>query len=236
MLKPVEIVDVADSDFLNEKHLLEDDDDSDSDSDVTRYYVFAAAAQNRLFGRKRPLHLVLGSGTIADILLWRKKHISASILVGVTVIWFVIEGMGYSLVSFICDFLILLLAVMFLWKTFSSFINIYPPKLPRSGLHDMLFVNAALALRHDLNQGYRIFRYIATGRDDRSFFVVTGFLLTVSFMGRYFTVATIFYIVSVTVLVVPVLYEKNEDVVDMFAEIALAELTRKYNKLKKNLN
>lgn len=61
----------------------------------------------------------------ADIMLWRDKNVSASILAGLTIIWFLFEGLGYNLLNLICHSLILLLAVLFLW------INLGPtvPKL-----------------------------------------------------------------------------------------------------------
>ncbi|KAF5181427.1 Reticulon-like protein b5 [Thalictrum thalictroides] len=43
--------------------------------------------KTRLFGRKKPVHTVLGGGKSADIILWRDKQIAPGILVGVTVIW-----------------------------------------------------------------------------------------------------------------------------------------------------
>ncbi|WVY93833.1 hypothetical protein V8G54_032921 [Vigna mungo] len=39
---------------------------------------------NRLFGREKPVHHILGA---ADVLLWRNKKISASVLTSATVIW-----------------------------------------------------------------------------------------------------------------------------------------------------
>ncbi|KAI4306313.1 hypothetical protein L6164_029600 [Bauhinia variegata] len=235
MLEPMEIMDVADSDFLNEKHLIEDDDDSDSDSDVSRYYVFAAAAKNRLFGRKKPLHRLLGSGKAADILLWRKWRKSASILAGATIVWSVIVGMGYSLVSLICESLILLLSMMLLKTTVVSVINKSRPKLSNLVIPEKSVVNAALSLRHELNQGYRTIQCIATGREEKKFLMVSVALYGVSVMSSYFTAATTFYIISVMVLTVPVFYEKNEDAVDMLADIVLAELKRRLKKLKRKL-
>lgn len=59
MMDPVD-VDIADCDFLSDRgdELCSDDD---SDSDIDNYH-FHFTCKNRLFGRQRPLHLVLGSG------------------------------------------------------------------------------------------------------------------------------------------------------------------------------
>ncbi|KAI3935544.1 hypothetical protein MKW92_052776 [Papaver armeniacum] len=59
--------------------------DSDSETDGHR------SAPVRLFHRERSLHSVFGGGRAADLLLWRKRNISAAILMGITVIWFLFE-------------------------------------------------------------------------------------------------------------------------------------------------
>lgn len=67
MLEQLELLDVADRDFLSSEEEPDDDDDSDDDdeseseSDIDKFFTIAAA-KNRLFGRKRPLHVVLGAG------------------------------------------------------------------------------------------------------------------------------------------------------------------------------
>lgn len=59
MLDPVD-VDIADADFLSDRgEDLQTDDDSDSDIDN---YCHQFTCKNRLFGRQKPLHLVLGRG------------------------------------------------------------------------------------------------------------------------------------------------------------------------------
>lgn len=66
MVQSAEFMDVADSDFLSNKEL--DDDDSEFDCVFEKYFVFSAA-KNRFFGRKMPLHAVLGSGKGNSLLL-----------------------------------------------------------------------------------------------------------------------------------------------------------------------
>lgn len=60
MVHQVEFMDVADSDFLGHNREL-DDDDSEFETVFEKYFVFSAA-KNRIFARKLPLHVVLGSG------------------------------------------------------------------------------------------------------------------------------------------------------------------------------
>jgi hypothetical protein len=59
----------------------------------------------------------------ADLVLWRDKHTSGSILAGVTVVWLLFEGIGYHLLTFLCHSLIVFLTVCFVWSNAASFIN-----------------------------------------------------------------------------------------------------------------
>lgn len=61
----VDHMDIADSDFLSD--IGDDDgdvegDEYSSDPEIDKYYVHCITCRNRLFGRERPLHLVLGGG------------------------------------------------------------------------------------------------------------------------------------------------------------------------------
>ncbi|KAI4328850.1 hypothetical protein L6164_021173 [Bauhinia variegata] len=54
---------------------------SDSDSDSEKHDTSSVKEKvYRLFGREKPVHSVLGGGKPADVLLWRNKKISASVL------------------------------------------------------------------------------------------------------------------------------------------------------------
>ncbi|URE00335.1 Reticulon-like protein [Musa troglodytarum] len=97
---------------------------SDSDNEKPSAHV---STKKRLFGRKEPVHAILGGGKSADIILWRNKQQSGSILAGVTVIWLLFEWIGYHLLTFICHSLILLLAVSYLWSNAALFVNRYEP-------------------------------------------------------------------------------------------------------------
>ncbi|RZB81049.1 Reticulon-like protein B2 [Glycine soja] len=205
MTRPTEFMDVADSDFLGNKEF--DEEDSEFETDFEKYFVYSTA-KNRFFGRKRPLRVILGSGLIADIILWRNRKISASVLVGVTFIWLFFKRMDCTLISFICDSLILLLAMLFLWSHLTSFIDTSPPpELSAFILPKGLLVSTAIS--------------------------VTVTLGAVSVLDCWITAATLIYIVSVILLIVPAIYEKHGDIIDILGEKALFELNNLYADLMK---
>ncbi|KDP28552.1 hypothetical protein JCGZ_14323 [Jatropha curcas] len=203
--------------------------DSDSDSEKKPTSPSSVKAKIfRLFGRERPVHHVLGGGKPADVLLWRNKKISASVLGVATAIWVLFELIEYHLLTLACHILILSLAVLFLWSNAHTFINKTPPRIPQIHLPEEPFLLVASALTLEINRGLAVLRDIASGKDLKKFLIVIAALWVVSIVGSWCNFLTLFYISFVLLHTVPVLYEKYEDKVDPFAEKATIEIKKQY--------
>ncbi|XWS50428.1 hypothetical protein CRYUN_Cryun12cG0086900 [Craigia yunnanensis] len=198
------------------------DDDKPSHADVLKSKVY------RLFGREKPLHQVLGAGKPADVLLWRNKRISGSVLGGATALWVLFEMLEYHLISLVCHILILSLAILFLWSNASNFINRSPPNIPEVVLPEKCVLEVASALRIEINRALDVVRDIASGRDLKTFLGVIAGLWILSIVGNCCNFLTLFYIVFVLLHTVPVFYEKYEDKVDSFSEKAIVEIKKQY--------
>ncbi|GKV20749.1 hypothetical protein SLEP1_g30830 [Rubroshorea leprosula] len=217
--------DVTDSDFLSKAN---ENESSSSDSDIDRYASLRCATKKRLFGRDMPLYVVLGGGQPADIMLWRNKQISLGIFAGATVIWLLFEWIEYHLLTFLCHFLILSLAALFLWSSLVSFLNMAPPELPKVLLPEQVFVTVALVARNEFNRASRTFQDVASGKDLKKCLSMVAALWIVSVIGSWFSLLTLLYLAFVMLLTVPVLYEKHEDTVDAYARKGLVELKKQY--------
>ncbi|CAI9264677.1 unnamed protein product [Lactuca saligna] len=191
----------------------------------------SGSGRRHLFGRRKPLHAALGSGKTADILLWRQKQMSGAILVSATVIWLLFERIGYHLVPFLCHFLILALAILFLWSNLSSFVNKSPPNFPDIRLSQELCDCVALLLKDQVNQGCLYLRQMTTGKDLKRLMSVILTLWIVSVIGGWFEFLTLVYILFVLFLTAPLLYERNEDLVDAYGEKAGEEIMAALQKL-----
>lgn len=195
---------------------------SDSESEPVKSKIY------RLFGRERPVHKVLGGGKPANVFLWRNKKISAGVLGGATALWVFFELLEYHLITLVCHILILSLAVLFLWSNASAFINKSPPRIPEVGLPENCVLEVASAVRAEINCALAVLQDIASGRDLKKFLGVIAGLWVVSVVGNWCNFLTLFYIAFVLMHTVPVLYEKYDDHVDLFAEKALAEIKKQY--------
>ncbi|WOK93663.1 reticulon-like protein B2 isoform X2 [Canna indica] len=198
---------------------------SDSDSDKPSFH---ASRKKHLFGRKESLHAFLGGGKLADIILWRNKQLSGSMLAGFTVVWLLFEWIGYHLLTFICHSVIFLLGLCFLWSNAASFVNRAPPKLPEVFLPEDSFLYVAHMIRGEINEAFATFRYVASGKDSRTFLKAIGGLWVVSVVGGWFSFLTLIYIVVLLVYTAPVFYEKFEDHVDLTVEKAMVEINKHY--------
>ncbi|XP_072961399.1 reticulon-like protein B2 [Typha angustifolia] len=198
---------------------------SDSENEIPSSHN---ARKTRLFGRKEPVHTVLGGGKSADIILWRNKQMSGSMLAGVTVIWVLFEWLGYHLLTFICHSLIFILVVCFLWSNAASFVNRSPPKFPEVILPEDLFLQIAHSVVYETNEAFATFRYVASGKDLKKLLMVIAILWIISVVGSWFNFLTLFYILFVIVYTLPVFYEKYEDHVDTAAEKAMVEINKHY--------
>ncbi|KAL7588872.1 hypothetical protein Lser_V15G39299 [Lactuca serriola] len=114
---------------------------------VLEKYVMDSIQNFRYLDRLKSLF------SAAYILLWRQKQMSGAILVSATIIWLLCERIGYHLVPFLCHFLILALAILFLWSNISSFVNKSPPNFPDIRLSQELCDCVALLLKDQINQG-----------------------------------------------------------------------------------
>ncbi|KAE9607694.1 hypothetical protein Lal_00046577 [Lupinus albus] len=182
----------------------------------------------RIFGREKPVHHVLGGGKPADVLLWRNKKISVTVIGVATAIWVLFELLEYHFLTLTCHLLIFALAVLFLWSNASAFINKSTPNIPQIHIPEEPVLEFASALTLEINRAFAVLKDIASGRDLKKFLSVIAGLWVFSILGSYANFLTLFYIAFVLLHTLPVLYEKYEDQVDSFAEKATAEIKKQY--------
>ncbi|CAN1264316.1 Reticulon-like protein B3 [Linum perenne] len=146
---------------------------SDSDDDKPSKLEAVKSKIYRIFGRDKPVHKVFGGGKPADVLLWRNKKISGAVVGVATAIWVLFELLEYHLITLVCHFSILSLAILFLWSNASTFINKSPPKIPEVVIPEKCILEIASVLRVQFNHGVTVIRELASGRDIKKFLIVS---------------------------------------------------------------
>ncbi|CAD6334207.1 unnamed protein product [Miscanthus lutarioriparius] len=197
---------------------------SDSDDDKKP----KKSKKKKLFGRKHPLHHVLGGGKAADLVLWRNKQASGSILAGVTVIWLLFEGIGYHLLTFLCHALIVFLTVWFVWSNAASFVNRSPPKFPEVILSEVQCLKVAQIARKEINEAFYTLRNVASGKDLKTYLMTIAVLWFISIVGSCFSFLTLSYTSKFLIYTTIHYCAKYEDQVDAVGEKALIEIKKQY--------
>nr|AEV41115.1 putative reticulon [Oryza officinalis] len=168
---------------------------------------------------RRSLHALLGGGAVADVLLWRRRNVSAAAVAGATAVWFLFERAGYSFPSVMANALLLLVAILFFWAKSASLLNRPLPPLPKLEVSDVVVEKAADRALVWINRVLAVGHDIAIKRDRSVFIKVILTLWAVSYIGMLFNFLTLIYIV-------PPLYEKYQDHVDEKIGIAHSVLSR----------
>ncbi|KAJ1388008.1 Reticulon [Sesbania bispinosa] len=186
---------------------------------------------NRLFGRQKPVHHLLGGGKSADVLLWRNKKISASVLSAATAIWVLFEWLNYNFLTLLFFALALGMLAQFLWANASGLFSRKSSKIPRLVLPEDFFVNIATALGAEVNRGLRFLQDVSCGGNLKQFLVVVVSLWVGAVIGSWCNFLTVVYIGFVAAHTLPVLYERYEDQVDNFVYKVLDQMQIHYRKL-----
>ncbi|KAH6796039.1 hypothetical protein C2S51_037025 [Perilla frutescens var. frutescens] len=185
---------------------------------------------NRLFGREKPVHHLLGGGKSADVMLWRNKKISASVLGGATVVWVLFEWLNYNFLSLSCFLLIFALLAQFLWTNASSILNLSSPP-PRLVLPEEVFANIGKLIGSEVNRCLCYLQSVACEGTMKQFLAVVGSLFVAAIIGSWCNFLTVLYIGFIAAHTLPIVYEKYEDQIDSFVYNLLGQVQHNYKKL-----
>ncbi|CAA0812984.1 Reticulon-like protein B11 [Striga hermonthica] len=181
--------------------------------------------------RRVSVHLALGGGSVADVLLWRKWHCSVTFLVGSTALWILFEIAGYNWLSFIANVLLLLVAILFFWAKSASLLKRPLPPIPNLEVSDETVIKAADEMRVWINYGLSIAHDIAIGGNLKLFFQVAIGLWIVSYMGSFFNFLTLLYVGILLSLSLPLLYEKYQSPIDEKLSVVYDIAKAQYHKI-----
>ncbi|KAJ3707155.1 hypothetical protein LUZ61_010860 [Rhynchospora tenuis] len=185
---------------------------------------------NKLLGRQKSVHHVLGGGKSADVLLWRNKKISSSVLGAATALWVVFEWLDYHFLTLVAFVLVLGMVVQFLWSNASGLLS-SSREVPKVKLPEDLFVNIGVAVGGQVNKFLDLIQEISCGGNLKQFLIVVLSLWAAAVIGSWCNFLTVIYIGFVCAHTLPVLYEKYQDQVDDFLVGVLGLLRSQYEKL-----
>ncbi|KAJ0241404.1 Reticulon-like protein B14 [Hirschfeldia incana] len=159
--------------------------------------------------RRRSLYHNLGGGHFADIMFWKNKKESGTILAVFTLIWFLFEVVEYPFITFLCQILLISIFIFLIWSYIGSsqLIKRRPPSI-----EDLKISESTWRVLFDKINWFIIKLYdVSTGTDFRLLVLAVVSLWILSVVGNYFSSLTLLYIVFVGLETIPMLYELYEE-------------------------
>ncbi|KAI4350958.1 hypothetical protein L6164_005360 [Bauhinia variegata] len=200
---------------------MADNYSSDSDDEIT-------LPRAKLFEHDRSIHEILGGGLVADVLLWKRRNVSAGILLGMTLLWYLFEVVEYNFLPLLCHISITTLLVLFIWCTVADLLKWNRPKIPEIIVHESYFLELAFIFYKRFNQFLQIVLYISCGADLPRFLLVVFCLYVVSVIGSCFNFVNLLYIGFLCIQTLPIVYEKYEEEINSLAGALIQDVRKKY--------
>lgn len=177
------------------------------------------------------VHHALGSGLVADVLLWKNWRGGVTVLISATTLWYLFERAGYNFLSFVANVILLLVVILFLWAKAANLLNRPLPPLPDLEISEKTIAKLSDVLQIWLNQALSVAHDIAINRNLFLCAQVVGVLLTISYIGSLFNFLTLIYICVLLSLSLPVAYDKYQDRIDEKVHVVHGIIHPQYQKI-----
>ncbi|KAG0468235.1 hypothetical protein HPP92_017563 [Vanilla planifolia] len=136
-------------------------------------------------GERRSVHQMLGGGLVADVILWRRRHVTIGILVGASAAWVIFKVSKYTLLSLVSRVLLLLLSILFVWAKAAGILNRPPPPISKLHISEKVKNEAADFLQSKINNLFSHGHDVALGRDSKLFYKVSACLWLISVISSW---------------------------------------------------
>ncbi|KAG5533619.1 hypothetical protein RHGRI_027713 [Rhododendron griersonianum] len=204
----------------------------------------------RLFGRQTTVHQMMGGGRAADVILWKRRHVSFGIIIVATVAWLLFERSGVSLLSICSDVLLILVVLLFIRANYAASKNKQPQTLPELVLSEEMVNNAAASFRVKINYALLVAHDITLGKDFRLFFKDTFVFFRVLYirlghfrnphvhcldMPKKFGENNFGSNGTILSITIPALYNRYQDHIDRFAGLIHQQMSHHYKIVDENV-
>ncbi|KAL6615832.1 hypothetical protein ACP70R_038102 [Stipagrostis hirtigluma subsp. patula] len=187
------------------------------------------------FHRHKSIHKLLGGGKVADILLWKDRKLSAGVLAGATLIWYLFDVVEYNIIPLLCQIATFAMLVIFIWSNAAPLLNIAPPRIPEVIISEHAFQQTAMTIHHKLAYTAAALYDIACGKDLKKFLLVVGSLLILSEIASSYSFTSLLYLGILCAHTLPALYQRYETEVDHLAARGSEDIKKFYKKIDSNL-
>ncbi|KAH7850706.1 hypothetical protein Vadar_001853 [Vaccinium darrowii] len=170
-----------------------------------------------------------GGNIVRDVVLWRRKKLSISVLLVATAIWVLLDVYQFNSVTLISWVGMVVVTSAFLWGNILRLLNKEPPDLSGLEISEERAVEMAYKLKSGIEEGIRWMVRVAVEGDCFTFAGTVAALWVLSEVGSYFDLLTLLYTGIVVGMTVPPVYVKYEDKIKGFGERLRMQFKRYYD-------
>ncbi|CAI0557592.1 unnamed protein product [Linum tenue] len=181
------------------------------------------------------VHQLLGGGSVADVLLWRRWGVSLTLLVVSSTSWYLFERAGYNLLTFVANVLFLLVLILFLWAKSASLLNRPLPPIPDLEITEETVDRVSQVVQVYVNHVLAVGCDIAIGRNLKVFLQISFVSWIVSYVGSLCSFLTFAYAGILLSLSIPVVYDKFQHQIDEKLVVAQRILEAQQRKIDETL-
>ncbi|KAL4387020.1 hypothetical protein GQ457_09G010390 [Hibiscus cannabinus] len=166
--------------------------------------------------------------TFRDIILWRRKKVSATVLLVSTATWTLLQVYHFNFITVVSWLAIFILASLFLWGNILRLLGKEPPKVSNLEFSEQTSVEISNTCRTVVED---VLRWMFRVTVEEKWFVFArtlAGLLLLSYVGTLFDFLTLVYIGITTLMTVPVIYMKYGEQIKRQGERVKGEMRRFY--------
>ncbi|KAI9089029.1 hypothetical protein K1719_029308 [Acacia pycnantha] len=168
------------------------------------------------------------SSVVKDVALWRRKSLTATILIAATATWTLMQVYQFHFITLFSWLVMFVLASAFLWANTLRLFGKTPPSLSDLELSEESVLKMAYVARAWLEEGIRLLFRVSVQEDWFMFLgAVTGLFL-LSYVASNMDLLTLLYTGTLTSTTVPVIYYKNQNRIKSSVEWLRVKCERAY--------
>ncbi|OIV94744.1 hypothetical protein TanjilG_12957 [Lupinus angustifolius] len=159
-----------------------------------------------------------GSNIVKDVVLWREKKLSASVLIVATATWVLMEVYQFNFLTIISWLAMFVVTSIFLYANMFRLLGKETLNLSRLELTQETAERIGNTVRIWIEEAIRLLFRLSAEEDWPVFVGVVAVLWALSYVGSCMHFLTFLYIGIVGCMTVPITYVKNEDKFKRFVE------------------
>ncbi|XVE82736.1 hypothetical protein DITRI_Ditri16bG0030000 [Diplodiscus trichospermus] len=168
--------------------------------------------------------------TLREIILWRRKKLSATVLLISTATWILLEVYEFNFITVASWLAIFVVASLFLWGNLLRLLGKEPPTLSDLEISENTAMEIANTCGTVIEEVLRWMFHVTVEGEWFVFARTVAGLLLLSYVGSFFDLLTFLHIGMKMVMTVPVIYVKYGDQIKRFGEWFKAQSRRFYEK------